>query len=130
MIVGVGIDMVDVARIEGLLRRYGARFVGRVFTETEARYALRSVRAAERLAGRFAVKEAVLKALGTGVTPRIRWKDVETVPGLLGRPQVRLYGGASLRMEELGGASVHVSLSHDGGRAVAVVVIERGGQAR
>ena len=124
MIVGIGVDIVEVSRIEGLLSRFGERFLARVFTESEERYASRSVKRAERLAGRFAVKEAVLKALGTGKSQGILWRDVETLPGLMGRPSVQLHGAARGWMDRMGGRGIHVTISHDGGRAVAFVIIE------
>ncbi|MCL5965818.1 MAG: holo-ACP synthase [Deltaproteobacteria bacterium] len=130
MIVGIGVDIVDVRRVDALLARHRERFLKRVFTEAEAEYAGRSVRAAERLAGRFAVKEALLKALGTGKSRGILWRDVETVPGPLGRPETRLYGNALKYMERLGGERVHVSVTHDGGKAVAFVILEGPGERR
>ena len=129
MIVGIGVDIVDVERVDGLLKRYRERFVRRVFTEAENRYAGRSVKIAERLAGRFAVKEAVLKAFGTGKSQGILWRDVETVPGPRGKPKVILYGNADKYLKQLNANLVHVSISHDGGKAVAFVVIERAGGA-
>ena len=127
MIVGIGVDIVDVERVEGLLARYQDRFVRRVFTDAEAGYARRSVREAERLAGRFAVKEAVLKALGTGKSQGILWRDVETIRGAMGKPEVKLYGKAHNYMKKLNGKQIFVSITHDGGKAVAFVIIEAGG---
>jgi holo-[acyl-carrier protein] synthase len=95
----------------------------RVFTDPEAEYAGRSVREAERLAGRFAVKEAVLKAFGTGKSQGILWRDVETVRGAMGKPEVNLYGNATKYMKIINGKHIHVSITHDGGKAVAFVVI-------
>jgi holo-[acyl-carrier protein] synthase len=126
MIAGIGVDIVDVGRVKDLLERYRERFVRRVFTEAEADYAGGSVREAERLAGRFAVKEAVLKAFGTGKSQGILWRDVETVRGAMGKPEVKLYNKASKYMKELKGNRIHVSISHDGGKAVAFVIIETG----
>ena len=127
MIVGIGVDIVDVERVNGLLERYRERFVRRVFTDAENRYAGGSVKVAERLAGRFAVKEAVLKAFGTGKSQGILWRDVETVPGPRGKPKVNLYGNANIYLKRLNASSIHVSISHDAGKAVAFVVIERAG---
>ncbi len=124
MIVGIGVDIVDVARVKDLLDRYRDRFVRRVFTDVEAEYARRGMREAERLAGRFAVKEAVLKAFGTGKSQGILWRDVETVRGPLGKPNVILHGKASNYMKKIKGDNIHVSITHDGGRAVAFVIIE------
>jgi holo-[acyl-carrier protein] synthase len=127
MIVGIGVDIVDVARVEDILARYQDRFVRRLFTDAEAGYARRSVRSAERLAGRFAVKEAVLKALGTGKSQGILWRDVETIRGAMGRPEVKLYGNALNYMKKLNGKRIFVSITHDGGKAVAFVIIEAEG---
>jgi holo-[acyl-carrier protein] synthase len=123
MIVGIGVDIVDVERVKDLLARYRDRFLRRVFTVPEAEYAGRSVREAERLAGRFAVKEAVLKAFGTGKSQGILWRDVETVRGAMGKPEVNLYGNATKYMKIINGKHIHVSITHDGGKAVAFVVI-------
>lgn len=128
MIAGIGIDVVEIERVGALLSRYGDRFVRRVFTDAEAAYARRSVRPAERLAGRFAVKEAVMKAFGTGKSQGILWRDVETLRGPMGRPEVILHGQASNHMKKMNGNVVHVSITHDGGRAMAFVIIETAGR--
>lgn len=117
----------DVERVRGLLERYRNRFISRVFTDAEAMYAGKSVREAERLAGRFAVKEAVMKALGTGKSHGILWRDVETVRGAMGKPEVKLYGNAKNYLNKLKGSRIHVSISHDAGKAMAFVIIEAGG---
>jgi len=92
MIAGIGVDIVDIARIQALLDRHGERFLRRVYTDAETAYAMSGANKAERLAGRFAVKEAVLKALGTGKSQGILWRDIETLRGRLGRPEVRRPG--------------------------------------
>ncbi len=130
MIAGIGIDIVDIGRIEALLSRYGDRFMQRVFTDAEAAYARRSVKPAERLAGRFAVKEAILKAFGTGKSQGIRWRDVETVRGPMGKPKVVLYGNAVNYLNKLSANTIHVTIAHDGGQAVAFVIIETAGGTR
>ncbi|HEY3490760.1 MAG TPA: holo-ACP synthase [Candidatus Deferrimicrobiaceae bacterium] len=127
MIVGTGIDIVEISRIEQLLGRYPERFVSRVFTDAEAQYAFSGVLASERLAGRFAVKEAVMKAFGTGKSQGILWRDVETIRTPSGKPEVRLHGQALKWLEKIGADTIHVSITHDGGRAVAFVIIERKG---
>ena len=127
MIAGIGVDIVDVSRVASLLERYGDRFLRRVFTDQEVRYALGSANRAERLAGRFAVKEAVMKALGTGKSQGILWRDVETARGAMGRPVVRLHGQAVRWLRQRGGERVHVSITHDGGKAVAFVILEAAG---
>ena len=128
-IVGIGVDIVDIARVQRLLERHGARFLKRVFTEEEARYAMESAAPAERLAGRFAVKEAVLKAFGTGKSQGILWRDVETVRGPRGKPAVRLHGQAVRWAKWRGGDTIHVSIAHDGGRAMGFVILESGRRA-
>jgi len=119
MIVGLGIDVVDVARFAGALARPGVR--ERLFTDAELAGldGLPSERAAERGAGRFAAKEALAKALGgpTGLS----WTDVEVLGE---RPAIRVFGTVAARAEELGVASYHVSITHDAGVAAAVVVLE------
>jgi holo-[acyl-carrier protein] synthase len=127
MIAGIGVDIVDIARIQALLDRYGERFLRRVFTEKETAYAMGGSKKAERLAGRFAVKEAVMKALGTGKSLGILWRDVETVRGRMGKPDVHLHGQAVKWAKLRGGGAVHVTITHDGGKAVAFVIIEKAG---
>ncbi len=124
-IVGIGVDIVDIARVQRLLDRYGVRFLERVFTEAEANYAMSSAAPAERLAGRFAVKEAALKALGTGKSQGILWRDVETVRGPRGKPVVHLHGQAVKWAKWKGGGTIHVSITHDGGKAMGFVILER-----
>ncbi|MFO7898737.1 MAG: holo-ACP synthase [Planctomycetota bacterium] len=123
-IVGTGIDIVEVARIEAVLERHGRRFLRRVFTEREIEYANSGGAPAEHLAGRFAVKEAVFKALGTGWAGRIHWRDVEVRSLPTGQPEVRLSGGACGRAEEQGIGRIHVSISHTGTHAVAHAIAE------
>ena len=127
MIAGIGVDIVDIARIQSLLDRYGERFLRRVYTEAESAYAMNGVNRAERLAGRFAVKEAVMKALGTGKSQGILWRDVETVRGRFGKPEVRLHGQAVKWVKVRGWGAAHVSITHDGGKAVAFVILEKAG---
>ena len=130
MIAGIGVDIVDIARIQALLDRYGERFLRRVYTEAETAYAMSGANRAERLAGRFAVKEAVMKALGTGKSQGILWKDVETVRHRTGKPEIRLYGQAVKWAKLRGGGAAHVSITHDGGKAVAFVILEKAGGDR
>lgn len=120
-------DIVDIARIQALLDRYGERFLRRVYTEAESAYAMDGANRAERLAGRFAVKEAVMKALGTGKSQGILWRDVETVRGRFGKPEVRLHGQAVKWVKVRGWGAAHVSITHDGGKAVAFVILEKAG---
>ena len=127
MIAGIGVDIVDIARIQALLDRYGERFLRRVYTGKETAYAMSGANKAERLAGRFAVKEAVMKALGTGKSQGILWRDVETLRGRLGKPEVHLHGQAVKWVKSRGGDRVHVTITYDGGKAVAFVILEKAG---
>ncbi|MBP7148841.1 MAG: holo-ACP synthase [Acidobacteria bacterium] len=122
MISGIGVDIVDLPRIRGVLERHGPRFLDRVLTAGEQAYCQRHRDPAPHVAVRFAAKEAVLKALGTGWSGGIRWTDVEVVRGESGPPRIELHGVAA---EVAAGARVHVSLTHDRGAAVAVAVLER-----
>ncbi len=129
MIVGIGVDTVDMERVKRLVKEYGQRFMDRVFTEGEIEYALRSVvRSHERLAGRFAIKEAVMKALGTGKSGGILWKDVETLRGPKGEPRVALHGRAREYADRAGVKLVHASITHDGKMVVGFVILEGEGK--
>jgi holo-[acyl-carrier protein] synthase len=124
-IVGVGVDLCEVRRVRELSERYGDRFLERVFTESE-RARCHGRRRFDCLAGRFAAKEAALKALGTGLSHGIAWRDVELVRGESQRPTIQFHRAAAQVHRHLGGGAVHVSISHDGGHAVAVVILEKG----
>jgi len=124
-IVGIGIDLVSIDRLRGVLDRYGARFVERILTAEERAYCERYVDAAPQVASRFAAKEAVLKALGTGLARGIRWQDVEVRREGQGPPRIRLSARAAELAAELQVDRIHLSLSHDHGAAVAMVILER-----
>lgn len=133
MILGIGTDIADIRRIERTLERFGARFIGRVFTETErARCEARRERAAS-YARRWAAKEACAKALGTGLRMGVAWAEMGVVnlPG--GQPVMRLSGGAAARLAGMVPAGMtavlHVSLTDDYPYAQAFVVIEARGPA-
>ena len=121
-LIGIGIDTEDVERVDALLRRYGDRFVGRVFTEREAAYSRRRRFPAQHLAGRFAVKEAAMKALGTGRSRGVLWRDVEVVRRH-GPPRLELHGGAQRQFERLGARRALVSITHTPRLATAQVVL-------
>ena len=127
MIVAIGIDLVEIARLEMVLARRGERFRSRVFTDGEISYCERRASAAKfaSYAARFAAKEAVMKALGTGWSDGVGWKDVEVVNELSGAPSIQLHGRALERMREIGASRVHLSLSHSGDLAVAQAVLEK-----
>lgn len=113
MIVGHGIDIVSVDRIRQMYSEHGQRFLDRCFTPAEQTYCARSEkRYFEHLAGRFAVKEAILKVLGTGWRGGIQWTDMEILPNELGQPVLKLYGEAARIAREKGIQYWHISISH------------------
>jgi len=121
----VGVDLIEITRVERMLTRYGDRFLERVFTPAEILYC--RARPAE-LAARFAAKEAVAKALGVGVRmiarDGINWQDAEIIGDARGKPLVRLYGRAAERADELGLTEWAISLSHTREYAIAFVVAQ------
>lgn len=127
MVIGIGIDVVEIARIRRLMERWQDRFLQRVFTEAELAYALRRHDPAQHLAARFAAKEATLKALGTGLSMGVRWREMEVRRGPGQPPRLALSGRTAELGEARGVRRLHVSLSHDAGLAVAQVLAEGDG---
>ena len=123
-ILGIGLDLIEVARVRASVRRSGERFAARVFTPDEIAYCAGRARKFEHLAARFAAKEAMLKALGTGITGWASMQEVEVVHNAAGRPEIRLRGGVLRRARALGVSATHLSISHMEGLAAAVVVLE------
>lgn len=124
MIVAIGIDLVEISRLEEVFSRRGDRFRARVFSEAEIRYCESLGSKLASYAARFAAKEAVMKALGTGWSEGVGWKDVEVLNGPGGAPSIQLHARALDRMREIGASRVHVSLTHSGNLAIAQVVLE------
>lgn len=124
MIVGTGVDVVEVARIRAAAERFGNRFLKRVFTPEEIRYCSSKLNSAERFAARFAAKEAGMKAIGTGLRHGVTWRDFEVVRAAGGKPGLRLTGKAAEFADRLGCAHVHLSLSHSREQALAFVILE------
>ncbi|KQS54893.1 MULTISPECIES: holo-ACP synthase [Methylobacterium] len=128
MIVGIGSDLCDIRRIARTLERHGERFTHRVFTDGERARCDRRAARAEGYARRFAAKEACAKALGTGLSAGVFWRDMEVVNLPSGQPTLRLAGGAAERLAELlpagHAARLHVSLTDDPPMAQAFVIIE------
>ena len=116
--VSVGVDIIEIDRVAAVIGRWDARFLQRVFTEAELRYCRGRV---PELAARFAGKEAVTKALGTGIRG-LAWREMEILPDPLGKPTVTLHGRARARAEAIGLARFAISLSHSRDYAVAMVV--------
>lgn len=124
MILGTGVDLAEVGRIQASIERYGERFTRRVFTEREIAYAERKANKYERYAARFAAKEAGMKALGTGWSGGITWKDLEVTNLSSGRPTLALHGVARDVAGRLGVKTIHLSLTHSSAEAMAWVVLE------
>lgn len=123
-IVGIGVDIVQLSRIRALCERHEDRFRARILTDREQEYCRRRLDQIPSIASRFAAKESVLKALGVGWSGGVRWRDVEVVRGETGPPAIELHGAAAQIAAEQGVRRVHISLTHDGGAAVAVAVLE------
>ena len=124
MIVGTGVDITEVPRIKASWERFGERFLRRLFTPEEVRYCLGKANVEERLAARFAAKEAGMKAIGTGLRQGVTWHDLEIVrlPGQ--RPVLKFSGKAAEVAARLGCRRVHLSLSHTADHAIAYVILE------
>jgi holo-[acyl-carrier protein] synthase len=123
LIIGVGVDLVEVVRMEGALAR-GERIQRRLFTPGEIAYCTRHTRPAVHFAARFAAKEAGMKAIGTGWSNGVGWKDFEVKIDPRGRPNLMLSGKAAEIAKSMGATHSVVSLAHDGGFSIAVVALE------
>ena len=121
-IIGIGMDVEEVPRVANLLDRYGDRFLRRVFTDDEVAYSRRRRFPAQHLTGRFAAKEAAMKALGTGHSRGVLWRDIEVVR-VSGPPQLRFHGGARRQFEALGAKRSVVSITHTRALALAQVLL-------
>jgi holo-[acyl-carrier protein] synthase len=121
-LIGTGIDIVEVERIERMLERQGDRFLTRVFTRAEVERCTKKARPAMHLAARFAAKEAVAKALGTGFSKGVRMRDIEVVSND-GPPRIQLYGAAARRYDALKASRILLSLTHTREYALAHVDI-------
>ena len=126
MIIGSGIDLVEIGRIQQSMDRYGRRFLDRVYTSGEQEYCLRKRKSAESFAARFAAKEAGAKALGTGISFGVSWLEFEVVRERGGRPTLRFHGRAAQIAALLGVARAALSITHTAELAMASVVIEDG----
>lgn len=122
MIESLGIDLIDIERIKKAKNRWGKRFLERVYTPNELEYCLRKRYPETSLAGRFAAKEAVMKALGTGLSMGVRWKDIEILNDRKGKPEVLVYGRTK---NLIGKRKVLISISHTNENAIAQALILR-----
>lgn len=124
MIIGAGVDVVEIARIRSIIERLQDRFILRVFTPAEQQFCLGHRDPAPHFAVRFAAKEALFKALGTGWAKGVTWLDVEILRERQDAPAMTLHGEAQKLSESMGTTRVHVSLSHSDQWAVAMVILE------
>jgi holo-[acyl-carrier protein] synthase len=121
-IIGLGLDATDIPRIAATIERYGERFLRRIFTEGEVAYCTRRREPAVHFAGRFAAKEAAMKALGTGHSQEVLWRDVEVIRRG-GPPQLQFHGGARRRFAALGADSSLLTITHSETIALAQVLL-------
>jgi len=124
VIVGLGVDIAEVDRVEAAIRRHGEPFLKRVFTPAEIAYCERHRNKFERYAGRFATKEAAMKALGTGWRRGVRWLDIEIVRHPSGRPTLELRGRAREFADRLNVKNISLTITHSGNTALAQVIFE------
>jgi len=124
MIIGMGIDMEEVERVQGVIERQGERFLKRIYTDKERAYCEQFKDKYERYAGRFAAKEAAMKALGTGWSRGVRWVDIEVVRFPGGRPTLELKGEARKIADRRGVKNIAISISHTPKQAWAQVIFE------
>ena len=124
MIVGTGIDIAEVPRIAESIQRFGDRFLKRIYTEGEIRYCDSKANRVERYAARFAAKEAAMKALGTGWSRGVRWRDLEEYRQPGSRPTILFHGKAAEFAARLNAKNVSLSLSHTPEQAIASVILE------
>ena len=124
MIVGLGVDIAEVPRVKAAIERHGETFLRRLYTPAERQYCERFKNKYERYAGRFAAKEAAMKALGTGWSRGVRWVDVEVVREKGGRPTMKLAGEAGKVAERMGVKNIALSITHTADQAFAQVIFE------
>lgn len=124
MIVGTGVDLAEVDRIREAIERHGQRFIQRIYTPAEIAYVERKANRYERYAARFAAKEAGMKAIGTGWSRGVRWRDFEVANLPSGRPTLRLHGAAAQFADRLGVRNIALSITHTAVQAMAIVILE------
>ncbi|MFQ5786825.1 MAG: holo-ACP synthase, partial [Thermodesulfobacteriota bacterium] len=114
MIIGIGIDVVQIIRIERLIKKWGSKFTKRVFSQNEIKYSETHLKSEQHFAANFAVKESFVKALGTGFKSDLRIRDIEVLRDKVGKPYINLFGKAKQKIAELGINRIHTSISHEG----------------
>lgn len=125
MIVGIGIDIVEVSRMAGIIGRWGNRFVNRVFSPGEIAYCEGCAQPAMHYAARFAAKESLLKSLGLGLGRGLLLAEIAVATDERGKPELKLTGKGAEILSDLGNVVVHLSLSHTRELATAMVILER-----
>ena len=124
MIKGIGIDSIELERVARVLKDFGGRFVGKICTRAESEYFDRLRDPVPAVAGRFAAKEACMKALGTGWNRGVRWRDIEVKRLDIGKPEITLHGNAEAACREMGASVIHCTITHSKTHAVALVILE------
>ena len=119
MILGIGNDIIEIGRIERTIERYGQKFLDRIFTQNEQQYCLMHAKSSRNFSGRFAAKEAVVKAIGTGIREGISWLDIEITNDELGKPVVHLSDRLNQRLPD---SHILISISHSHNYATAVAI--------
>ncbi|MBP7341718.1 MAG: holo-ACP synthase [Smithellaceae bacterium] len=125
MIYGIGIDLVENERMEKIIAKWGEKFLSRVFSDGEIAYCSRHAQASLHYGARFAVKEAFLKAIGTGLGRGVRLREIEVVNEESGKPDVHVSGGARRYLDDAGIDRIHLSITHTKNYASAVVLLEK-----
>ncbi|HOG11808.1 MAG: holo-ACP synthase [Smithellaceae bacterium] len=125
MIYGIGIDLVENDRIEKIIRKWGPKFLSRVFTDAEIEYCGRHAQSSLHYGARFAVKESFLKAIGTGLGGGVKLAEIEVANLKSGKPGLRLSGGARAFVEQAGIQKIHLSITHTKHYASAAVLLEK-----
>tara|TARA_Y100000588_G_scaffold350732_1_gene402054 strand:- start:333 stop:710 length:378 start_codon:yes stop_codon:yes gene_type:complete len=125
MIFGTGLDIIEISRIKRSLEKYSPRFENKLFTDKEIDYCQSQADPGKHFAARFAVKEAVSKSLGTGITREVGFKDIEVINQVSGKPIVKMTGCGKRLFEKLNLKSIHISISHDRNYAIAQAIAEQ-----
>lgn len=125
MIVGIGTDIVEVDRIRESHEKFGVKFLDRILLPPERKYCLSHTDPAPHIAARFAAKEAIAKAFGTGIGESLGWRDMEIVREDSGKPTAKIHGQAQSLLQQTGATQLHISLSHTHQHATATAVLER-----
>jgi holo-[acyl-carrier protein] synthase len=125
MIFGTGLDIIEINRIKKSLEKYSTRFENKIFTDKEIDYCQSQADPGKHFAARFAVKEAVSKSLGTGITRDVGFKDIEVVNEASGKPIVKMGGRGKILFDKLNLKSIHISISHDRHYAIAHAIAEQ-----